>query len=164
MTYGFRRLAQADLPLVWRWLDQPHVIAWWGDPDEQFDLVSEDISDPRIDEVLMLLDERRIGYAQSWAPEDWAGHPFADQPAGTRGIDPFIGEADLVGQGHGSRFVRDLSDRLLAAGTPRVMIDTDPANLRAVRAYGRAGFRTVETRETDDGPALLMIREPGDPR
>jgi hypothetical protein len=38
--YDFRPLTAADLPLVRRWLATPEVVQWWGDPDEQFALIS----------------------------------------------------------------------------------------------------------------------------
>ena len=41
----------------------------------------------------------------------------------------------------------------------KVQIDPDPANLRAVRAYIKAGFRPVREITTPDGRALLMICE-----
>ena len=30
--YAFRPMTAADLPLIQRWLAQPHVAEWWGDP------------------------------------------------------------------------------------------------------------------------------------
>jgi len=38
--YEFLPMSAADLPLVRRWLAAPHVREWWGDPGEQFALVS----------------------------------------------------------------------------------------------------------------------------
>ena len=81
------------------------------------------------------------------------------QPDDTCGIDQFIGEADMLGLGHGSGFVRAFADQLLAAGTPRVVTDPDPANVRAIRAYEKAGFRRDRLVDTPDGPALLMTRD-----
>lgn len=80
-------------------------------------------------------------------------------PHGTRGIDQFIGEPELVGHGHGSAFIRSFTTNLLKSGTPRVVTDPDPENLRAVRAYEKAGFRKDRRVDTSDGPSLLMIRE-----
>src|ERR1043165_8095670 len=54
-----------------------------------------------------------------------------DEPA----MDQYIGEADMVGCGHGYAFIRAFTDHLLATGTPRVITDPDPANARAIRAY-----------------------------
>ena len=45
-------------------------------------------------------------------------------------------------------------------GAPRVVTDPDPANLRAVRAYEKAGFGRDRMVDTPDGPALLMVRNP----
>jgi aminoglycoside 6'-N-acetyltransferase len=81
------------------------------------------------------------------------------QPEGTRGLDQFIGEASMLGSGHGSAFVRAFTDRLLANGTPRVVIDPDPANAQAIRSYEKAGFRRERNVETPDGAALLMVRD-----
>ena len=65
----------------------------------------------------------------------------------------------MLGRGHGSAFIRFFTERLLAKGTPRVVIDPDPANTRAIRAYERAGFSKDCIVETPDGPALLMVRD-----
>ena len=62
------------------------------------------------------------------------------KPVSTRGIDQFIGEADMLDCGHGSVFIRAFVGRLLTDGTPRVVTDPDPANARAIRAYEKAGF------------------------
>jgi len=42
-AYVFRPMTAADLPSVRRWLAKPHVARWWGNPDEQFALVSRDL-------------------------------------------------------------------------------------------------------------------------
>ena len=39
-AYEFRPMTQADLPMVKRWLAMPHVVQWWGNTHEQFELVS----------------------------------------------------------------------------------------------------------------------------
>ncbi len=77
----------------------------------------------------------------------------------TRGLDQFIGEPDMLDRGHGSAFIRAFADRLLANGAPRVVMDPDPANARAIRAYEKAGFERDRIVHTPDGPALLMVRD-----
>ena len=79
---------------------------------------------------------------------------------GTRGLDQFIGEADMLGCGHGSGFIRTFIDQLFARGVPRIVIDPSPANPRAIRAYEKAGFVPQHEIVTPDGPALLMIQDP----
>jgi aminoglycoside 6'-N-acetyltransferase len=160
-TYRFRPAQTADLPLLMRWLRAPHVAAWWGNSAADLAEIEEAVEDPRVDTFIVLCDERPIGYQQSYDPHDWEGHPFADQPRGTRGIDQFIGEPDMLNRGHGSAFVRVFVERLFEEGAPRVVTDPDPANARAVRAYAKAGFRPLERRTTPWGDALLMICDPG---
>jgi aminoglycoside 6'-N-acetyltransferase len=157
--YEFRPLALADLAMVRRWLETPHVREWWGDPDEQFALVSGDLPSPAMEQFIVAVDDRPFGYVQTCDLASWPDPAFADQPPGTRAIDQFIGEANMLGKGHGAGFVRAFVDRLLVAQAPRVITDPDPANRRAVRAYEKAGFRRVRLVDTLDGRALLMLRD-----
>jgi aminoglycoside 6'-N-acetyltransferase len=155
--YEFRPMTTDDLPLVKRWLAMPHVTPWWGDANEQLELVSGDLSHPAMDQFIVASDGRPFGYLQCYDLTAW-NSGFGPQPLGTRGIDQFIGEPDLVDRGHGSAFIRTFAGGLLAAGTPRLVTDPDPANARAVRAYEKAGFHRDRMVDTPDGPALLMVR------
>jgi aminoglycoside 6'-N-acetyltransferase len=159
-SYHFRPLAAADLPMIRRWLAQPHVVQWWGKPGEQFDLVSGDLSHPAMDQFVVTAADRPFGYLQSYDPEAWETQPFGPQPVGTRGIDQFIGEPDMTDRGHGSAFIRAFIDSLLATGVPRVVTDPHPDNARAIRAYEKAGFQRDRLVDTPDGIALLMVRTP----
>jgi aminoglycoside 6'-N-acetyltransferase len=155
--YGFRAMTPADLPLVRRWLQTPEVLRWWGDPDEQYELVSGDLDHPDMDQFIVALDGRPFAYIQCYRLSTW-NQGFGDHPLETRGIDQFIGEPDLVGCGHGSQFIRHFVDEAFRAGTPLVVTDPDPKNARAVRAYEKAGFERVRLVNTPDGEALLMVR------
>ena len=158
VQYAFRPMQAADLPLIRNWLMQPHVTEWWHDPAEQFDLVSGDLGHPEMAQFIVVSDERPFAYLQCYNISAW-NSGFGPQPLGTRGLDQFIGEPDMLGLGHGSNFIRDFADQLLTAGTPRVVIDPDPDNARAIRAYEKAGFQKDRVVETPDGPALLMVRD-----
>jgi aminoglycoside 6'-N-acetyltransferase len=161
--YQFRPMSKADLPLVRRWLAMPHVTEWWGEPDEQFGLVSEDLHEPAMDQYVVVSVDRPFAYLQCYDQSAWPDNGLGLHPPGTRGIDQFIGEPDMVGRGHGSAFIRAFIDRLLGAGTPRVLTDPDPENVRAVRAYEKAGFRKERLVDTPDGHALLMMRDNHEP-
>ena len=157
-TYVFRPMSAKDLPTIKRWLGTPHVSQWWHDPSEQFELVSGDLDHPDMAQFIVAADEREFAYLQCYALSAW-NTGFGPQPEGTRGLDQFIGEADMLDRGHGSALIRTFAERLLAIGTPRIVIDPDPANARAIRAYEKAGFCRDRTVDTPDGPALLMIRD-----
>ena len=157
--YVFRPMTTSDLPLVRRWLAEPHVVQWWGNTLEQFELVSGDLEVEAMEQFVVATNDRPFGYLQCYDPDVWPENGLGDHPRGTRGIDQFIGEQDMVDRGHGSAFIRTFIDRLLAAGVPRVITDPDPANGRAIRAYEKAGFRRQHLVDTPDGTALLMVRD-----
>jgi aminoglycoside 6'-N-acetyltransferase len=156
--YQFRPFTADDLPLMARWLQRPHMAEWWGDPDQQLAIVRADIDDPAMDQYLVLFADTPFAYLQCYRMTHW-NDCFGPQPVGTLGIDQSIGEADMVGRGHGSAFIRQFTDALLAAGTPRIVTDPAPGNGRAIRCYEKAGFHRDRAVETPDGPALLMVRE-----
>jgi aminoglycoside 6'-N-acetyltransferase len=157
-TYQFRPMTAADLPLVLHWLKQPHVVQWWGDTHEQFELVSGDLEIEAMDQYIVATCGRPFGYIQCYDLQAWPDHGFGEHPRGTRAIDQFIGEPDMVDRSHGSAFIRAFIERVLAGGAPRVVTDPDPANARAIRAYEKAGFEKVHAVDTPDGIALLMVR------
>ena len=158
-VYLFRPMTSADLPVIRRWLETPEVVRWWGAPDQQYALVSGDLDHPDMDQFMVALDDQPFGYIQCYALSTW-NQGFGSHPPATRGIDQFIGVSDMIGCGHGSGFIRQFADRLLASGIPRLVTDPDPDNGRAVRAYAKAGFRSERLVDTPEGPALLMVRNP----
>jgi aminoglycoside 6'-N-acetyltransferase len=157
--YRFRPMSAGDLPLIRRWLEIPEVTRWWGHADEQYELVRGDLDHPDMDQFIVALDDQPFGYIQCYALSTW-NQSFGLQPPATRGIDQFIGEPAMIGRGHGSGFIRQFVEGLLASGIPRVVTDPDPDNGRAVRAYEKAGFQSERVVDTSDGPALLMVRDP----
>ncbi|MGB9326028.1 MAG: GNAT family N-acetyltransferase, partial [Pseudolabrys sp.] len=76
-----------DLPLVRHWLAEPHVVRWWGNPDQQFDLVRGDLDELAMDQFIVVRDARPFAYLQCYDPESWGNCGLGQQPAGTRGID-----------------------------------------------------------------------------
>jgi aminoglycoside 6'-N-acetyltransferase len=155
--YAFRPMTSDDLPVIRQWLAQPHVRKWWGDPSEQYDLVSDDLDEPAMDQYIVSADNGDFAYLQCYDLTAW-NTGFGEHPPGTRGIDLFIGEPGMIARGHGSAFIRAFVDERLRNGAPRIVTDPDPANGRAVRAYEKAGFEKTGMVDTPDGPALLMVR------
>lgn len=156
--YVFRPMNTADLPLVQRWLREPHVAEWWHDP-ETFEFVSGDLDHPDMAQFIVVLEGRPFAYLQCYRMSDWDAC-FGPQPEGTRGIDQFIGEVDMMGRGHGSAFVRAFIADILGSSVPRILLDPKPNNSRAIRAYEKAGFARDRLVDTPDGEALLMVRNP----
>ena len=157
--YAFRRVTSSDLPLLAEWLDSPHVARWWGNPAEELKEIEEHLSSISVEPFIILLDDEPIGYMQSYDIHAEGDHPYRDQPPGTIGIDLSIGDPDLIGKGHGPRIIDAFVRRLFHDGVPRVVIDPNPANEAAIRAYIKAGFRVLGPRSSIYGPALMMARD-----
>ena len=164
--YGFRPMMPADMPMARRWLTMPEVQRWWGDADVQAQLLEEDLQDPRMSMWIVSHRDRPFAYIQDYDPLAWDMHHFGNLPAGSRGIDQFIGEPDMLNCGHGSAFIRVHVDNLFARGAPVVGTDPDPDNVRAIRAYEKAGFiSAAEVLDWEGIPVLLMLRHaPQNPR
>jgi aminoglycoside 6'-N-acetyltransferase len=146
--------------MVLGWLETPAVREWWvdadGQPSDPFD--EDDLNDPRVTMWIVCYRDRPFAFMQDYDPHAWPDHHLGFLPPGSRGIDQFIGEPDMIGRGHGSTFVRSHVDTLLAGKAPAVGTDPSPYNSRAIRAYEKAGFvRQTET-ETQWGRCLLMTR------
>jgi len=156
-AYSFRPATQADLPMLQVWLRTREVVRWWGDPGTQLDLLREDLSEPKMVMRIVSYHEVPFAYAQDYDVASWPQQHFSGLPPGTRAIDAFIGEPIMIGRGHGSQFLRALAQRLRHEGAPLVAIDPDVKNLRAQRAYEKAGFQRHSVVETREGPAVLMM-------
>jgi aminoglycoside 6'-N-acetyltransferase len=156
-AYVFARVTRADYPLLRRWLAEPHVRAWWGDPEEEIALIEEDMDGGPTDMRLVSLGGVPFAYVQDYPAHHWEMPHYAGYPTGTRAIDTFLGEPAWLGQGHAARYLRQRARELMAAGYPAVVIDPDPANTRAVRAYRSAGFRDRGIRPCEDGDPVIVM-------
>ena len=149
----FRPLKDSDAGLLLIWMSSPHIEPFWSEGgstaedevENALDLIGSDEGAAFIIE----LNKRPIGYIQSY-------RCGADQPEGTLGVDVFIGNVSLTGEGLGPQILRQFGDELLAKGATRLVIDPSGSNDRAISAYRKAGFEIYETR---DG-VTLMSRNP----
>jgi aminoglycoside 6'-N-acetyltransferase len=102
---------------------------------------------------------RPFAFIQDYAVTDWLPHHFDYLPPGSRGMDLYIGNVELVGLGHGSKLVQQHVQQLFESGAPAAGIDPHPDNIAARRAFEKAGFRTASGPiDTRWGRAVLMDR------
>ena len=151
-TYRFRPVEPNDRDLLTSWVSEPHVAAWWDDvPD------ADAPEDPHVARWIVEADGRAFAFMQDYDVHAWADHHFGDLPAGSRGLDQFIGDPAMVGHGHGPAFIARRMDMLFALGAPVLAVDPHPDNARAIAAYRKVGFRIVgASRESAWGPFLPM--------
>lgn len=157
---SFRPVGTGDLTLLEKWMGEPHWRKWWGDAGSELanicDMIEgKDTTRP----FLFLIEGKPAGYIQYWFvghqqnPSWILRHPWlADLPAEAIGIDLSIAEEANLSKGYGSAVLSAFVDRLVPLGYETIIIDPDPGNKRAVRAYEKAGFERIEAfnRNTTD--------------
>jgi len=159
----FERLQASDLPLIHRWLHTPHVNRWWYEDADTFEEVSEKYSayiegrEP-VEPYLVLYDDRPIGYIQSYRVSDDEEYDRLVGIEDSAGVDLFIGERDLLYGGLGPRLIRRFLEEVVFAdeSIQVCIIDPEPENGAAIRAYEKVGFRHFKSADTPEGPAYLM--------
>jgi aminoglycoside 6'-N-acetyltransferase len=141
-----RPATRADLGLLCRWDEQPHVIE--SDPND--DWLWEDELGRVVDwreQLIAELDGTPIGYVEIIDPAREEEHYWGDCPDNLRAIDIWIGEASYLGQGHGTRMMELALERCFAVPSVQaVLLDPLFSNERARRFYERLGFQFVERR------------------
>jgi aminoglycoside 6'-N-acetyltransferase len=165
---GFRPVGAADYALLGAWLGEPHIRAWWGDPEEELGFIRDMVEGRDTTRPFVIeLDGSPVGYIQIWhighhQNSAWLGdHPWlAELPPDAVGVDLSIGDAARLSQGIGSAALAAFARRLLTEGHQTIVIDPDPDNARAVRAYAKAGFRPIPHLEGRTGDALIMQYHP----
>ncbi|MBA4490988.1 GNAT family N-acetyltransferase [uncultured Paracoccus sp.] len=162
---AFTPVTEADLPLLRRWLGAPHWQAWWND-DAEVEmgywcdmLAGRDTTRP----FLFHLGGEPMGYIQYWLVRDARVEPWLTEtpwvnwlPDDTIGVDISVGPMDALSKGIGSQALAAFVSWLRAEGHNQIIIDPDPANGRAIRAYQKAGFRPITEFEGRTGNCLLM--------
>jgi aminoglycoside 6'-N-acetyltransferase len=160
LRYRFIPVEPRHLNMISEWLAEPHVAKWWNeDADVEMASIAEHMDSVSVEPFIIMLGDEAIGYLQTYDPHLEDDHPYQDQPTGTLGLDQFIGVPDLIGQGHGPRLLDEFVSLLFEEGVPRVIVDPDPANSQAIKAYQKAGFVAFDTRTSIYGPALMMARD-----
>ncbi len=154
--YDFRAVTKKDAALLKRWISSPHWKQWWGDPETELAEILDNLDSEAVEPMIAELDGKPIAYVQTYDPHMEDEHPYQDQPFGTFGIDLSIGEASDLNKGHGSAILTALAGLLFEEGAVRLIIDPDPSNAAAIRAYAKAGFVPFDTRTSEYGPALMM--------
>jgi aminoglycoside 6'-N-acetyltransferase len=175
---ALRPLTEADLPLVARWLAQPHVAQWWQGPADletaqaQYRpcLTGADPTEVFVIEVA----GRAAGLIQQYLVADEPEWAHAVEATGAvtgnaAGIDYLIGEAALTGRGHGTAAISAITARAFGRYPDADVVVAAPqqANTASWRALERAGYQRwwggqLDSDDPGDaGPAYLYgIRRP----
>jgi aminoglycoside 6'-N-acetyltransferase len=160
-----RKMAEADFPLMAKWLSNPLVLQFYGDINSPFSLeMVVNKYGPRVEGIVPIrpliveLNEIPIGYMQKYriTEEDRLQYGYPPHLM-IYGIDQFIGETELLGKGFGTSMVKMLVGMIKKEERADVVVlDPEMSNLRAIRCYEKAGFKVVKPL---DHKRLLMACE-----
>ena len=141
-----RPATPADLALLQRWDEQPHVVE--SDPNDDWGWEAELQRTTDWREFLIAeVDGRPVGFIQIIDPAREDSHYWGEVPPNLRAIDIWIGEQAYLGKGYGTRMMQLALERCFAPPeVTAVLIDPLASNVRAQRFYERLGFRFVERR------------------
>lgn len=164
---SFEPVSDRHLPLLARWLAEPHLREWWGDPETELSYICDMIEGRDTTRPFVFsVDGEPVGYIQYWfvghhQNASWLeDHPWLGElPSDSIGVDLSIGVAERLSQGIGPAVLRAFVSRLKAQGHSTIIIDPDPMNLRAIRAYEAAGFRPIPELLGRTGDSLIMRHE-----
>jgi aminoglycoside 6'-N-acetyltransferase len=145
--FVIRPLVIDDVPLIVTWRSRPEVHEWYGGRPVTEDeiLVRHIHSTEPVTRCIVEMDGEPIGFLQYYRYiREWKPAVGLRKSEDAWGIDLFIGEPHLHGTGIGSRLVRGVAEFLADEhDATRVLIDPHVGNVRAVRAYEKAGFRKL---------------------
>jgi aminoglycoside 6'-N-acetyltransferase len=162
----FRQMTVDDLRLMHEWLQRDHVRRWWSERESYEQVVEHYL--PAIegreptDLYLILLDERPIGFIQTYLVSD---HPeYADRVQvgkDVAGVDLLVGEEALTGKGIGSDALRAFVREVVFRQPTTIACVADPhvRNTQSIRVFEKAGFRILrEFFDPSDGERHALMR------
>lgn len=164
----FKPLAQSDLPLLLKWLETPHVKAWWDQEvvwtpaliEEKYlhytkgfkrlTLKDGTVIEKPMHAFIICVNEVPIGYIQYYNKHDFPpeqGYGTEDLPQSCAAFDMYVGESAYIGRGLGSEILTLFTEIVIPPTYETIFVDPDTANHAAVRAYKKAGFATCSQDE-----------------
>lgn len=164
---------EKDMNTLLKWLSDPQVLEWWGAEEAPWDLdkvikeFGENTApDSTVVACFILLDENPIGYVQYY-PIEQDSYKFNDEDTyhsvkGGYGLDMFIGEPTLWGQGIGKKAVKALEKQLSDELQVDILcVDPERDNKRAVHFWKKAGFTPIsfiKNYDDDNKESILMVK------
>lgn len=143
---ALRPATAADVALLRRWDDAPHVAA--SDPTDDWQWETELGREvPWRAQLIAEVDGAPIGYLEIIDPAGDDEQYWGPCGPGLRAIDIWIGEVAYLGRGFGTQMMRLALARCFAdVEVTAVVIDPMASNAAAIRFYRRLGFAYVEDR------------------
>ncbi|MCC2646794.1 MAG: hypothetical protein K0R02_859 [Rickettsiaceae bacterium] len=186
MTISFLPLQREHLPLLLKWLETPHVKAWWP-VDQSFsegrdhdvawtpELIEEKYESYISGYKILKLDSKVItkpihayiicingieaGYIQFYNAHDFPreqGYETNELPQNCASIDVYIGEAEFIGKGFGPKSIEQFTNEYIFPKYDYVFVDPDTKNYGAIIAYEKCGFKIIK--HVNNGEVTWMVK------
>ena len=161
----FSIFKKTHLPTFRAWLNQDHIKAHWQETGDDSELENKFFVDLPARGIRCFIIEngnREVGFIQYYEAAKVGGGWWPHEKPGVFGVDLLIGDKSETGRGLGPEIIRHFIE-FIKTREPSVksfIIDPDPTNHRAIRAFEKAGFVREREITTPGGPALLMRRGP----
>lgn len=160
MKISFQPLTSDHIPLLRKWLREPHVAEFWQEPQDEEEFRKKflhELQERNVRSYIIDFDDQPVGYIQDYEASQVGGGWWPDAEPGTFGIDQFIGDPNFVNKGLGTKMIQAFVQRLFQnPSVIEIIADPDPKNGRAVRVYEKVGFKKMSPIKTPGGEALLM--------
>ncbi|WP_419420814.1 GNAT family N-acetyltransferase [Legionella sp. D16C41] len=157
MNIVLKPLSKPNLPLLLKWLQAPHVKAWWdSDIDWNLALIWEKYGTylegykyvnqqkKPLKAYIIKADNQPVGYLQFYNVRDFNDDIYLNRlPPKLAAIDMYIGEPSQLNQGIGSKALQILIKQFIALEFDNVLVTPDLNNYQAIACYRKAGFKPI---------------------
>lgn len=175
-AFHFEALKLDHLPVLHRWMQEPHVAEWWGEGKSwSFKEIEKKYSSytdgykvvqgkrKPIYPFLVHFQGHPIGYIQMYDAFDFERDginlkdlwPETDQSLAA--LDFYIGNPGSIGKGLGVESLKSFLNAHVFQQFDACLVDPDKRNKIAVKTYAKAGFCTVH--EWDTGIAMVARKQ-----
>jgi len=151
---SFRSLEESDLPLLYTWMQEPHLLAWWGSKPETYEqFVQEFQQEIGIGTfktpLLVYCNTEPIGYIQYYCADQPCRDCWATENkpvTGTICLELIIGNRAYLGKGYCSHIATEFARKIFTqTDTKKIVVDPCPTNNTAIRCYERSGFTKAKS-------------------
>ncbi len=171
-NFSFKPLSTNHLDLLHKWMQEPHVLQWWGEGRSwSFNDIKKKYTSyalgyktqqgekKPIHSFVIEFEDRPIGFIQFYNAFDFPRDGFNtkdiwhDQSQSLAAIDFYIGESDCIGMGLGPQALKVFLNIHVFPHFDACLVDPDKNNKAAIKAYAKAGFSTLKDLDT----SIIMI-------
>jgi RimJ/RimL family protein N-acetyltransferase len=147
-VFEFRRLTDADLDDLVRWMAAEHAQPWfWNEPrsvEGARQIYAKELDGTSPTRMwIVVLDGRNIGYMQDYPVAAYDDYAVRVQDLEAIAFDYLIGEPELVDRGLGTQMVAAFCRDVLCRDhpdAPRFVASPDVRNKRSIRVLEKCGF------------------------